>query len=58
MPALARNDILGYDEGMPIDIPTGRWIDLRVEMPVSEVDEAPEAVEETAVLENVNVDPI
>ncbi|WP_447259388.1 phage tail fiber protein, partial [Serratia marcescens] len=23
-----------YDEGMPIDIPTGRWIDLRVEMPV------------------------
>ncbi|MEI7109548.1 phage tail fiber protein [Serratia sp. TMDUHS_CL] len=33
-PAFARNDILGYDEGMPIDIPEGRWVDLRVEMPV------------------------
>ncbi|BEN01133.1 hypothetical protein SMETH2_12640 [Serratia marcescens] len=37
-PAFARNDILGYDEGMPIDIPEGRWVDLRVEMPA--VDEA------------------
>ncbi len=33
-PAFARNDVKGYDEGMPIDIPLGRWIDLRVEMPV------------------------
>ncbi|MDP8747952.1 phage tail protein, partial [Serratia marcescens] len=33
-PPFARNDVQGYDEGMPIDIPTGRWIDLRVEMPV------------------------
>ncbi|HGE8298488.1 TPA: prophage tail fiber N-terminal domain-containing protein [Serratia marcescens] len=57
-PAFARNDVLGYDEGMPIDIPEGRWVDLRVEMPVREVEEAPEAVEETAALENVNVDPI
>ncbi|UIS24894.1 tail fiber protein [Aeromonas phage pAEv1818] len=32
-PAFARNDILGYDEGMLIDIPEGRWVDLRVEMP-------------------------
>ncbi|MEL5346551.1 prophage tail fiber N-terminal domain-containing protein [Serratia nevei] len=32
-PAFARNDVLGYDEGMPIDIPDGRWVDLRVEMP-------------------------
>lgn len=32
-PAFARNDVLGYDEGMPIDIPEGRWVDLRVEMP-------------------------
>ncbi|OAH25558.1 hypothetical protein [Serratia marcescens] len=44
--------------GEPMDIPAGRWIDLRLEMPVSEVEEAPEAVEETAALENVNVDPI
>ncbi|HGE8408749.1 TPA: hypothetical protein ACGD7M_001719 [Serratia marcescens] len=57
-PAFARNEVLGYDEGMPIDIPDGRWVDLRVEMPVREVEEAPEAVEETAALENVNVDPI
>ncbi|HGH4750916.1 MULTISPECIES: phage tail fiber protein [Serratia] len=44
--------------GEPMDIPEGRWIDLRLEMPVSEVEEAPVAVEETAALENVNVDPI
>ncbi|HEJ8017740.1 TPA: prophage tail fiber N-terminal domain-containing protein [Serratia marcescens] len=44
--------------GEPMDIPAGRWIDLRLEMPVREVEEAPEAVEETAALENVNVDPI
>jgi len=43
--------------GEPMDIPAGRWIDLRLEMPVSEIDEAPEAVEETAALENVNVAP-
>ncbi|WP_444518305.1 phage tail fiber protein, partial [Serratia marcescens] len=44
--------------GEPMDIPAGRWIDLRLEMPVSEVEEAPQAVEETAALENANVDPI
>ncbi|HFF8971252.1 prophage tail fiber N-terminal domain-containing protein [Serratia marcescens] len=44
--------------GEPMDIPAGRWIDLRLEMPVREVEEAPKAVEETASLENVNVDPI
>lgn len=44
--------------GEPMDIPAGRWIDLRLEMPVREVEEAPKAVEETAALENVNVDPI
>lgn len=44
--------------GEPMDIPAGRWIDLRLEMPVREAEEAPEAVEETAALENVNVDPI
>ncbi|WP_089187248.1 phage tail fiber protein [Serratia marcescens] len=35
-PAFARNEVLGYDEGMPIDIPEGRWVDLRVEMPAVE----------------------
>lgn len=44
--------------GEPMDIPAGRWIDLRLEMPVREVEVAPEAEEETAALENVNVDPI
>ncbi|MGK0667123.1 prophage tail fiber N-terminal domain-containing protein [Serratia marcescens] len=44
--------------GEPMDIPVGRWIDLRLEMPAREVEAAPEAVEETAPLENVNVDPI
>ncbi|MEL5345876.1 prophage tail fiber N-terminal domain-containing protein [Serratia nevei] len=44
--------------GEPMDIPPGRWIDLRLEMPVREVEVAPEAGEETAALENGNVDPI
>ncbi len=44
--------------GEPMDIPAGRWIDLRLEMPVREVEVAPEAGEETAALENGNVDPI
>ncbi|MFI8028741.1 prophage tail fiber N-terminal domain-containing protein [Serratia marcescens] len=44
--------------GEPMDIPAGRWIDLRLEMPAREIEAAPEAVEETAALENVNVDPI
>lgn len=35
-PAFARNEVMGYDEGMPIDIPEGRWVDLRVEMPAAE----------------------
>lgn len=44
--------------GEPMDIPAGRWIDLRLEMPAREAEAAPETVEETAALENVNVDPI
>ncbi|WP_440493476.1 phage tail fiber protein [Serratia sarumanii] len=44
--AFARNDVLGYDEGMPIDIPEGRWVDLRVEMPA--VDEPGKEEEATA----------
>lgn len=40
-PTFARNNVLGYDEGMPIDIPEGRWVDLRVEMPAVE-ESAPE----------------
>ncbi|TQI83012.1 tail fiber-like protein [Serratia marcescens] len=44
--------------GEPMDIPAGRWIDLRLEMPVREVEVTPEPGEETAALENGNVDPI
>lgn len=32
-PAFARNEIEGYAEADPIDIPKGRWVDLRVQMP-------------------------
>ena len=32
-PKFAQNVKVGYKEGQPIDIPDGRWIDLRVEMP-------------------------
>lgn len=50
-PAFARNEVLGYDEGMPIDIPEGRWVDLRVEMPVVE-ESAPEIAVEKPKLES------
>ncbi|EAM2888722.1 phage tail protein [Salmonella enterica] len=32
-PVFASNHIEGVNDGEPIDIPDGRWIDLRVEMP-------------------------
>lgn len=35
-PKFAQNVKVSYKEGAPIDIPEGRWIDLRVEMPVGE----------------------
>lgn len=31
-PAFARNEVKGYEDGAPIDIPAGRWIDLRVQV--------------------------
>ncbi|AVQ09772.1 tail fiber protein [Salmonella phage vB_SenS_PHB07] len=33
VPKFARNEIEGFSDGDPIDIPNGRWLDLRVEMP-------------------------
>ncbi|WP_237736925.1 prophage tail fiber N-terminal domain-containing protein [Serratia fonticola] len=54
-PKFAQNVKTGYKEGQPIDIPAGRWIDLRVEMPggdepeyepVPEDEEAPEVAPE------------
>lgn len=33
VPAFAQNVIEGLSDGEPVDIPEGRWIDLRVEMP-------------------------
>ncbi|WP_273849124.1 prophage tail fiber N-terminal domain-containing protein [Serratia liquefaciens] len=50
-PAFARNEELGYDEGMPIDIPEGRWVDLRVEMPAVE-ESSPEIAVEKPELES------
>lgn len=32
VPKFARNEIEGFSDGDPIDIPNGRWLDLRVEM--------------------------
>lgn len=32
-PEFARNKIDGYENGALIDVPNGRWLDLRVEMP-------------------------
>lgn len=54
-PKFAQNVKTGYKEGQPIDIPAGRWIDLRVEMPgcdepeyepIPEGEEVPEVTQE------------
>lgn len=39
-PAFARNEVKGYEDGAPIDIPEGRWIDLRVEVYSEDVEPA------------------
>lgn len=36
-PKFARNDIAGYSDGDPIDIPNGRFISVRVQMPEQSV---------------------
>lgn len=59
-PKFAQNVKVGYKEGQPIDIPAGRWIDLRVEMPggdepeyepVPEDEETPEVAPEVTAPE-------
>ncbi|HGN1316364.1 TPA: hypothetical protein ACKRL4_000240 [Proteus mirabilis] len=60
-PKFARNDIDGYKDGDPIDIPDGRFISVRVQMPeqsiynvrMREMEEAQKAEEECIVKEEV-----
>ena len=40
-PSFAQNSIEGKKEGDPIDIPSGRWVDLRLKMPEKEIKKAP-----------------
>lgn len=40
-PVFAQNNINGYEDGQPIDIPLGRFVDLRVQMPEREETELP-----------------
>jgi hypothetical protein len=44
-PVFAQNNINGYEDGQPIDIPLGRFVDLRVQMPEREETESPLAEE-------------
>ncbi len=37
-PKFAQNIIEGYNDGDPIDIPTSRWIDLRVQVYADELE--------------------
>lgn len=37
-PVFACNKKSGYEDGVPIDIPFGRWVDLRVEVPIDEME--------------------
>ncbi|HGN0653347.1 TPA: hypothetical protein ACKRIZ_002015 [Proteus mirabilis] len=60
-PKFARNDIDGYKDGDPIDIPDGRFISVRVQMPeqsiynvrMREMEKAQKAEEECIVKEEV-----
>lgn len=36
LPEFAPNNIKDYEDGQPIDIPAGRFVDLRVQMPGAE----------------------
>lgn len=40
-PVFAQNNINGYEDGQSIDIPAGRFVDLRVQMPEREETELP-----------------
>ncbi|MBX9477095.1 hypothetical protein J8Z83_20835 [Yersinia enterocolitica] len=40
-PAFAQNNIKDYEDGQPIDIPVGRFVDLRVQMPEVESEDIP-----------------
>lgn len=40
-PAFAQNNINNYEDGQPIDIPAGRFVDLRVQMPDVESEDIP-----------------
>ncbi|WP_447881327.1 phage tail fiber protein [Serratia fonticola] len=53
-PKFAQNVKTGYKEGQPIDIPAGRWIDLRVEMPGGD---EPEYVPEPETEGEVSLEP-
>ncbi|MGL5384527.1 MAG: prophage tail fiber N-terminal domain-containing protein [Serratia sp. (in: enterobacteria)] len=53
-PKFAQNVKVGYKEGQPIDIPAGRWIDLRVEMPGGD---EPEYVPEPEQEDDVMLEP-
>ena len=44
-PVFAQNNINGYEDGQSIDIPAGRFVDLRVQMPEREETELPLAEE-------------
>ncbi|WP_313481521.1 pyocin knob domain-containing protein [Atlantibacter hermannii] len=53
-PPFARNEIDGVNDGDPVDIPAGRCVDLRVEMPVNSlwnVEQARQAEEMALALE-------
>jgi hypothetical protein len=58
-PKFAQNIVTGYKEGAPIDIPAGRWIDLRVEMPAGEEPEPviePEPIPEPELVPEPDTD--
>lgn len=49
-PVFARNIIEGVADGDPIDIPAGRWVDLRVQMPT--IEKTPEEIANEEVERN------
>jgi hypothetical protein len=55
-PAFAQNTLQGYQNGDPIDIPAGRWLDLRVQVYAADVSESEESDMESSSASDISAD--
>ncbi|WP_024910432.1 pyocin knob domain-containing protein [Chania multitudinisentens] len=57
-PAFAKNIITGYKDGDPIDIPAGRWLDLRVQVYSAEPELAEEPLADNQHTNDLDDEPV